>query len=73
MYENELAGVPGYGTVETVQLLTNEMVVKAHKKLLKEAFVRVNIISQSEPDEIFRTVAQKFSHLNRNVEKKIKI
>lgn len=69
MYENELAGVPRYGTVETVQSLTNEMVVEAHKKLLKEAFVRVNIISQSEPDEIFRTVAQKFSHLNRNVEK----
>ena len=69
MYENELSGVPRYGTVETVQSLTNETVVAAHKKLLKEAFVRVNIISQSEPNEIFDAVAQKFSALNRNVQK----
>lgn len=69
MYENELAGIPRYGTVEAVTSLTNKEVVEAHKKLLKEAFVRVNVISQSEPDEIFEAIGDKFSALDRKVEK----
>lgn len=69
MYENELAGIPRYGTVETVQELTNEEVVAAHQKLLKEAFVRVNMISQSEPDNVFNAIGEKFSSLDRDVQK----
>ena len=48
MYKNEPAGISRYGSCETVKSLTNEQVVNAHKKLLKEAFVRVNVVSQSE-------------------------
>ncbi len=70
MYKNELAGIERYGNVETVKALTNEEVVSAHSKLLQEAFVRVNVISQSSPKDVFEKIADKFSKIDRNVEKK---
>ncbi|MGN0174349.1 MAG: EF-P 5-aminopentanol modification-associated protein YfmF, partial [Acutalibacteraceae bacterium] len=72
MYENEPAGISRYGSCETVKSLTNEQVVNAHKKLLKEAFVRVNVVSQSESsaNTIFDKITEYFSSLDRNVEKK---
>lgn len=69
MFEIEPAGVPRYGSAKSVERLTNEDVVKAHKRLLNEAFVRVNVVSQSNPENVFNMIAEKFSQLERNVEK----
>lgn len=69
MYENEPAGIERYGSAEVVESLSNEEIVKAHKKLLKEAFVRVNVVSQSNPQKVFDKIGKSFEALNRNVEK----
>lgn len=69
MYENEPAGIERYGSSEVVESLSNEEIVKAHKKLLKEAFVRVNVVSQSNPQKVFDKIGKSFEALNRNVEK----
>ncbi|MBQ5590068.1 MAG: insulinase family protein [Clostridia bacterium] len=69
MYEDEPAGIPLNGTVETVKKLTDEDLIFAHKKLLEEAFVRVNVISENEPDDIYNKIVDRFETVNRNVEK----
>ena len=56
MYGDELAGIQRYGSVNEVQALTNEQVVAAHKKLLETAFVRVNVVSLSQPDGVFKAI-----------------
>lgn len=70
MYGDEPAGVSRYGRAEVAEKLTNEQVVNAHKKLLKNAFVRVNVISDSNADTVFEKVAEEFNSIDRNVEKK---
>jgi len=69
MYKDELAGIERYGSAETVKALTNEEVVAASLKLLNEAFVRVNVVSVSSPDNVFKKISEKFNMLDRNVEK----
>ena len=69
MYNNEPAGISRYGDIKTAESLTNDDLISAHKKLLENAFVRVNVISQSNPDGIFESIAKSFEKLNRNVEK----
>lgn len=69
MYANEGSGIARYGTIENAEKLTNDDVVKAHSQLLENAFVRVNVISQSYPDSVFEKTAQCFSHMQRNVKK----
>lgn len=70
MYQDEQAGIERYGSVENVKALTNEELVSAHTKLLKEAFVRVNVISQSSAKDVFNKIAEKFSEIDRDVSKK---
>ena len=69
MYKDELAGISRYGTVETVKSLSNEDVVAYAFKLLKESFIRVNIVSVSSPEKVFQKISDKFSNIERNVEK----
>lgn len=69
MYDGEPAGVSRYGTVETVNKLTVDDLKKAHKYLVENAFIRVNVVSQSEPDSVFDKIGSYFNSLNRNVEK----
>ena len=70
MYKDEQAGIERYGSVDSVKSLTNEQVVSAHSKLLEEAFVRVNVVSQSSAKDIFEKISNKFSKINRDVLKK---
>ena len=70
MYGDEPAGISRYGSAEIAEKLTNEQVVEAHKKLLENAFVRVNVISDSNPDNVFEKVAYEFNSIKRNIQKK---
>ncbi len=70
MYKDEAAGIERYGSVETVKSLTNKEVVESISKLLKEAFVRVNVVSQTSPENVFEKITEKFESIERNVEKK---
>lgn len=69
MYKNENAGVYRYGSVDVAKKLQNKDLVLAHKKLLENSFVRVNVIGPSEPDSIYEKIDSCFSKLNRNVKK----
>lgn len=69
MYKNENAGVYRYGSVEVARKIENKDLVLAHKKLLQNSFVRVNVIGSSEPDSIYDKVISCFNDLNRDVTK----
>lgn len=70
MFENEPASIQNNGTVKTVESLTNEDIVEAHKTLLQNSFVRINVISQNEPKAVFERFKEYFNLLERKVEKK---
>lgn len=70
MFEGEPASIQNYGTVKTVESLTNEDIVAAHKYLLQNAFVRINVISQNKSEKVFDRFKEYFLPLSRNVEKK---
>ncbi len=69
MYKNENAGVYRYGSVEVAKKLQNKDIVLSHKKLLKNAFVRVNVIGSSEPSSVYDKIISRFGDLNREVSK----
>lgn len=69
MYDAEPAGFARYGTVEAVEALSVEDLKKAHRDLINNSFIRVNVVSQSEPNSVFDKISDYFGLLNRNVKK----
>lgn len=69
MYNGEPAGFSRYGTVKTVESLSVDDLKKAHQHLINNSFIRVNVVSQSEPESVFDKISGYFTPLNRNVKK----
>jgi len=73
MYNGEAYGVPKCGTVEDVEKITGESLYKAWEKMLKTAFIRVNVVGSSVPAGFFESISEKFSSLERTNIKDCKI
>ena len=65
MYKGEAYGVPKCGTVEDVQKITGETLYKAWEKMLKKAFIRVQIIGASLPPRFFEGIAERLAGIDR--------
>ncbi|MBQ2677211.1 MAG: insulinase family protein [Clostridia bacterium] len=70
MCKNEPYGLPKYGTLEDAQALTNADVVNALKYAVDNAFIRVNVISESYPEAVFQSVSEFFKDKKRTVTQK---
>lgn len=69
MHEDEPCGFSTLSALEVAQSATNEQAVAAYRYMMKNAFVRVNLLSAQPHDEIFDTLKNRFDSLNRNVQK----
>ena len=66
MYRDTAYGVPKCGTVEDVEKIDGKALYKAWERMLKEAFVRVQVVGSAVPSGLFEAVAEKFSLLERS-------
>jgi len=66
MYKNDSYGVAKCGKIEDVEKITAKSLYKAWEDLLKHAFIRVNVVSDTLPQGIFDTLSQKLDEINRD-------
>lgn len=65
MYKNDAFGTPKCGTEEQVAKLNGKTMYDAWQKLLKNAAVKVNVISDSLPSSLFKTIGGRFAEAGR--------
>jgi predicted Zn-dependent peptidase len=65
MFKGEAYGIPKCGTIEQVEAITGEALFAAWQNMLKTAYVRVNVVSNTLPKGLFETVSEKFSEIVR--------
>lgn len=65
MYKNSAYGLPKCGTIEDVESITEQGLFEAWKKMLKEAFVRVQVVGAAVPVGLFEEVAERFNTVDR--------
>lgn len=65
LFENEVYGLPQYGTAEGAAALTCDDLFSAWRRALEEAQVRVTVVSSCSPDDIFTVFGAAFSAKER--------
>ncbi len=65
MYKGDAFGVPKCGTVEDVEKIDGKSLFAAWQNMLKNAFIRVNVVSDSLPAGLFESVAERLSTVSR--------
>lgn len=66
MYKNKPYGVPKCGTAEQIKAITGKSLYDAWKNVLSEAYIRVNVISESLPASLFAEIGEKLSNFDRS-------
>lgn len=66
MFENSAYGMSKYGTVESIEALDGERLFDAWKRMLNNAYLRVQVVGASLPDGISDIILDKFSKIQRN-------
>ena len=66
MYKDDCYGVPKCGTIEDVEAIDGENLFSAWQEMLQNAFVRVNVVSNSMPKGLFDSIGEKLSAVERN-------
>lgn len=66
MYKDEAYGVSKCGSEADVNNITGESLFKTWERLLKSAFVRVQVVSSSMPSGLFEVVSEKFKTIERD-------
>lgn len=66
MYKNDAFGTPKCGTEVQVAALDGKVLYNAWRQLLSSAAVRVNVISDSLPPSLFKTIGEKFAEIGRS-------
>ena len=66
MYRDDLYGIPKCGTEEQVAAVTPQSLYLAWKDMLSRAFLRVNVISSTLPQNIFADVKNRLSCVDRS-------
>ncbi len=65
MYRNDVYGTPKCGTEMQIKALNGETLYNAWKKMLSQAFIRVNVISSSLPQALFTKISERFEEIER--------
>ena len=66
MYKGEVYGIPKCGTEKQVEAITPESLYSAWKEMLSRAFLRVNVISSTLPQNVFEDVKNRLSNIDRS-------
>ncbi len=66
MYKGLPYGVPKCGRIEDVENITEKSLFGAWEDMLKHSFIRVNVVSDSMPQNLFDTLSERFSSMNRD-------
>ncbi|MBE6729911.1 MAG: insulinase family protein [Ruminococcaceae bacterium] len=65
MFEEDSYGAFRLGTVETVSSLDGKALYSAWKKMLETAFVRINVIGQSQPLDVYDRIDEELKAYDR--------
>lgn len=65
MYKDDCFGVPKCGTIEDVQKITGKSLYSAWQRMLRESFIRIQVVSSSKPPKFFENLAEQFDSLER--------
>ncbi len=65
IYSGEPYGTPKCGTVEDVEAITGESLYKAWENMLKEGFVRVQVVGAAVPNGLFEEISERFGLVER--------
>lgn len=65
MYGDSAYGVSKCGSESGVAEVSGKSLFEAWEKVLKSAYLRVNVISSSEPDKLFKNIGEKLSKIQR--------
>ncbi len=65
MYKDEAYGIPKCGTVEDVEAITEDGLFKAWENMLKQAFVRVQVVGSEIPNGLFESISDQFEAFKR--------
>ncbi len=65
MFEDSDYGISAYGTVEQLENITGENLYDAWQKLLKNAYVRVQLVGKNTPEGFFDKISEEFSKYDR--------
>lgn len=65
MYRDDVYGIPKCGTVEQVSALSGADLYDAWQHLLKHAKIRVNVLSNALPQNLFSNISEQFATLQR--------
>ncbi|MBR7071467.1 MAG: insulinase family protein [Clostridia bacterium] len=65
MFRDDVYGTPKCGTAEQVEALTGEELYQAWRHMLKHAKVRVHVLSNALPNNLFTRIAERFSTMER--------
>jgi len=66
MYKDDVYGLPKCGNEEDVNAITCESLYSAWEKMLKSAYIRVQVVGSALPQGLFEDIADKFKSLSRN-------
>ena len=66
IYADEPYGLPKCGTIEDVEAITGESLYNAWENMLKESFVRVQVVGACVPSGLFDDIAERFGLVERN-------
>ena len=65
MFKGKPYGIPKCGKKQDVEKVTGESLYNAWENMLKSAFVRVNVISSSLPENLFKNISSAFENTVR--------
>lgn len=65
MFRDTSYGIPKCGTIEDVEKITGESLYAAWQQMLKQSFVRVQVIGATAPSGLFDEVSDRFQTLQR--------
>ncbi|MBR6902431.1 MAG: insulinase family protein [Clostridia bacterium] len=66
MFSGDVYGTPKCGTEEQVLAITPESLYNAWKEMLSRAFIQINVISGTLPQNIFSNVKERLSEIDRS-------
>ena len=65
MFKDDCFGVQKCGTIEDVEKITGKSLYLAWQRMLRESFIRIQVVSSSKPPKFFENLAEKFDSLDR--------
>ena len=67
MFKDRPFGIYRFGYEDEIRTLTGSEVYSAYKKMFANAFVQINVVGESVPDDLCRMITERFSSVERRM------